>query len=79
MTNAERGRIRQSIENWKEVNRVQERLRVRDLRSGGLAAMLLSLTDVTEASVRAHPPKPTSGIIEMQRLFTKLRKNEASS
>ncbi len=71
--------MKEWIANWRETGPIMERLRVKEYRASNLAETLLSLSDVTEASLRAHPPKPTSGIIEMQRLFAKLRKNEASS
>lgn len=79
MTKKELAAMKEWIANWRETGPIMERLRVKEYRASNLAETLLSLSDVTEASLRAHPPKPTSGIIEMQRLFAKLRKNEASS
>jgi hypothetical protein len=64
------------VDNWKELGPILERLRVEEYRSGSLAETLLSLSDVTEAALKANPPQPYSGMIEMQRLFAKLRRNE---
>ena len=62
------------VANWLETGPVLERLRIEAHKKSVLADTLLSLSDATRASLLAYPPKPTSGIIEMQRLFTKLRK-----
>ncbi len=61
------------VNNWKELGPVLERLRIEEYRSANLAETLVSLSDVTEAALKANPPQPYSGIIEMQRWFTKLR------
>ncbi len=62
------------VTNWVETGPLLERLRIEAHRTSNLAETLLSLSDSTRASLLAHPPKPTSGIIEMQRLFGKLRR-----
>ena len=79
MTNEELTATKEWIANWRENGPILERLRVKEYSASDLAETLLSLSDVTEASLRVHPPKPTSGIIEMQRLFAKMRKYEAGS
>lgn len=67
------------VNNWKKIGPELEKLRIEEHRSANLAETLLSLSDVTKAALMANPPQPYSGIIEMQRLFKKLRTNEASS
>lgn len=67
------------VSNWRSLGPILDQLRLEEHFSSDLAASLLSLSDVTEASVRANPPKPYSGVIEMQRLFAKLRTNETRS
>ena len=79
MTKKELAATKEWIANWREMGPILEQLRVKEYHASDLAETLLSLSDVTRASLKAHPPKPTSGIIEMQRLFAKLRSNEASS
>ena len=79
MTDKELAVTKEWIANWRENGPIIERLRVKEYRVSDLAETLLSLSDVTEASLRAHPPKPTSGIIEMQRLFSKLWDKEADT
>ncbi len=67
------------VNNWKSLGPILEQLKVEEFRSSSIAECLLSLNDVTDASLRSNPPKPYSGIIEMQRLFAKLRTNETGS
>lgn len=62
------------VANWINTGPLLEQLRVDTHRKSNLADSLLSLSDASRASLLAYPPKPTSGIIEMQRLFAKFRK-----
>jgi len=71
--------VRAWVERWAETGPVLERLRLEEHRNSRLSETLLSLSDVTDAALLANPPKPDSGIIEMQRLFAKFRNNETSS
>lgn len=61
------------VMNWKVTGPELERLRVDAHKSAKLSETMLSLCDAAKSALLAHPPKPTSGIIEMQRLFAKLR------
>ncbi len=67
------------VANWKETGPILARMQIDEHRSADLENTLLTLSDVNEYSVRSHKPVPYSGIIEMQRLFAELRKNETSS
>ncbi len=67
------------VDNWKSLGPILEKLQLKEHFASDLAVSLLSLSDVTEASVKANPPKPYSGLIEMQRLFAKIRTNETGS
>ena len=51
-----------------------ESLQIDEIRRNGPAKAIASLSDVNRAAVRTHPPEPTSGLIEMQRLLAKLGK-----
>ncbi|CAN5368147.1 hypothetical protein BH10ACI2_BH10ACI2_26050 [soil metagenome] len=62
------------VDNWRQTGLVLERLRIEEHSTANLNEILVSLSDVTRSSLLAHPPEPTSGIIEMQRLFGKIRK-----
>ena len=70
----EREMAKKWVANWRLTGPILERLRIEEHRTSNLTETLLSLSDVTRSSLLAHPPEPTSGIIEMQRLFAKIRK-----
>lgn len=57
---------------WKETGKVLQALKRDEFRRADVSAIFLSLTDASEAALIAYPPKPTSGLVEMQRLFRKL-------
>jgi len=71
--------VKSWIERWAEIGPVLERLRIEEYCRSKLSDTLLSLSDVTDAALLAHPPRPDSGVIEMQRLFAKFRNNETGS
>lgn len=64
---------------WKETGPILEQMQIDEHRAASLEDTLLALSDVNEYSIKMHKPLPSSGIIEMQRLFAKLRKNETRS
>ncbi len=67
------------VANWRETGPILEQLQIDEHRSANLEDRLLLLSDVNEYSIRMNKPVPYSGIIEMQRLFAKLRENETRS
>ena len=46
-----------------------ERVRLEELRDLDLGRVAIALEDATLEAVRRHPPGPTSGLIEQQRLL----------
>ncbi|MEP6946586.1 MAG: hypothetical protein ABJA02_11770 [Acidobacteriota bacterium] len=74
MTEDERAGAKAWVENWKTLGPELARPRVSEYRKADRVQVFLSLGDASRASLAAHPPKPTSGMIEMQRLFAKLYK-----
>jgi hypothetical protein len=65
---------REIVKNWAVTGPVLEKLRIDEYRKSDLSEILLSLSDITHSSLIAHPPKPYSGVIEMQRLFSKMKR-----
>lgn len=59
---------------WKATGKLLSELRIEEFRRSDASAVFLSLTDASEAALIAYPPKPTSGMVEMQRIFGKLSK-----
>ena len=62
------------VSNWKSLGSELEQIEKDEHLTSSLADTLLSLTDVNLAALIAFPPTADSGVIEMQRLFSKLRK-----
>jgi hypothetical protein len=66
--------VKSWVERWKETGKVLSKLKLDDFDRSDSSAIFLSLTDASEAALIAYPPKATSGLVEMQRLFRKLTK-----
>ena len=74
MTDEEREKMREWINNWKETGEVLEKLRYSEMLRLNITEEILSLDDASESALQMYPPLPTSGLIEMQRLFKKMKK-----
>ncbi len=48
------------------------------MREVSLPETILALTDACQSALRLNPPQPTSGLIEMQKVFRSLMKNETN-
>jgi hypothetical protein len=70
----EEQRIRQWLRNWEEAAPVLERLREEAIRSADTAAAIEQLSDAFESARLHFPPATTSGLVEQQRLFARLRR-----
>jgi hypothetical protein len=73
MDEQERQRMRQWVQNWEAVGPVLERLRAEEIRSSDTAKAIEQLSDAFESARREWSPPPTSGLVEQQRLFARLR------
>ncbi len=62
------------VMNWSRNADLIESMQIESLRRDGPQNAILALADVNRIAISRHLPEPTSGLIEMQRLFTKLRK-----
>lgn len=74
MKTDEREKLREYVNRWKETGEFLEKLRREEAKNLQIADDILSLADASESALRFYPPKQTSGLIEMQRLFAKLKK-----
>jgi hypothetical protein len=74
MSRISRTKSKEIVRNWAVTGSVLERLRIEEYRRSDLSEILLSLSDITHSSLIAHPPKPYSGVVEMQRLFAKMKR-----
>ncbi len=69
----EKERVRQWIRNWEAVAPVLERLRDEAIRNTDTAKAIEQLSDAFESARLHWTPPATSGLVEQQRLFAKLR------
>ena len=69
----ERRRMRQWVRNWQATGPVLERLRAEAIRNADTAAAIEQLSDAFESARRQCPPATTSGLVEQQRWFARLR------
>lgn len=74
MTDNEKEKLKQHIQNWKETGKFLEELRIIESRKANLADVIMSLNDASESALAMFPPVPTSGLIEMQRIFMKQKR-----
>lgn len=70
----EKENLRAWVENWKRTGEVLEQMRREEIRNSNLADSIVLLSDACESALYLNPPQPTSGLIELQKLFSRVRK-----
>jgi len=73
MDEREKQRVRQWIRNWEAAGPVLARLRDEAIRNTDTAAAIEQLSDAFESARRHWTPPATSGLVEQQRWFARLR------
>jgi hypothetical protein len=73
MDKLEEKRVRQWVRNWEAAAPILERLRDEAIRNSDTATAIEQLSDAFESARRHWPASPTSGLVEQQRLFARLR------
>ncbi len=58
---------------WREVSPILEAMRDEELRSTPLPVAMAQLSSMIDSAVFLKPLSNTSGLVEMQRIFAKLR------
>lgn len=61
------------VEQWKRAGRVIEETRAEEIRKADTAQAMRALTGSVLAELQRRPAEPTSGLVEQQRWFRKLR------
>jgi hypothetical protein len=74
MDKLEEQRVRQWIRNWEEVGPILAQLRDEAIRNTDTATAIEQLSDAFESARHHCPPATTSGLVEQQRWFAKLRR-----
>jgi hypothetical protein len=73
MIETEKEQMRQWLDNWKEAGKRLEELRIKEIRESD-PEMLSDFESAFWSALFLTPNSPTSGMVEMQRKFAKLRK-----
>ena len=74
MDELEKERVRQWVRNWEAVAPLLEELRAEAIRNSDTAAAIEQLSDAFESARRHWSPPATSGLVEQQRWFARLRR-----
>ncbi len=74
MDELEKERVRQWVRNWEAVAPVLEGLRAEAIRHSDTAAAIEQLSDAFESARLHYRPAITSGLVEQQRWFARLRR-----
>jgi hypothetical protein len=70
----EREMMRRWVQTWKEAGPELEAIRRREVREADNLQVLALLERAFNHAVRTMPPRPSSGMVEMQKWFAKLRR-----
>jgi len=65
--------LKEWVDNWKRLTPILEEIRNREIVETDTAQSILLLEDAFQMALRENPPPPTSGMVEMQAWFRKLR------
>ena len=74
MDKQEEQRTREWVRNWEAVGPMLERLRAEEIRNSDTANAIEQLSDAFESARFHWTPPRTSGLVEQQRWFAKLRR-----
>ena len=74
----EKEQLRAWAKTWKKTGKILENIKREEMREVSLPETILALTDACQSALRLNPPQPTSGLIEMQKVFRSLMKNETN-
>lgn len=66
--------VRAWVEIWKRAGKNLEAVRLAELRDYRYEDHAAEIDDLLDIAFRFAQPRPTSGLVEQQRLFAKLRK-----
>jgi hypothetical protein len=70
----ERERLREWVQNWKELGPILDAIRQQEIREADNVAGLRQLGRAINYATRTAPPRQESGLVEMQICLAKLRR-----
>ena len=65
--------LKRYAQNWREVGPLLEAMRDRELVETPLPVAMAQLAEMIDSAVHLEPLEPTSGLVEMQQVFARLR------
>jgi len=66
--------IRRYVETWREARPLLDAIRHKEIREADNLKVLAILEGAFNHALRTLPPRPSSGMVEMQKRFAKLRR-----
>jgi hypothetical protein len=69
----EREMMRRWVQTWKDAGPELEAIRRREIREADNVHVLALLEEAFNHAIRSLPPRPSSGMVQMQQYFAKLR------
>ncbi len=70
----DRDNIRHWVQVWQQAAPELEAIRVREIREADNLKVIASLESAFNHATRSMPPRDSSGMVEMQAIFAKLRR-----
>ena len=74
MTTVEKEGLRAYVERWQRVGPLLQEVRDADIRAADTAQAMKAFSGSATWAVTHRPVLPTSGLVEQQRWFTKMRR-----
>lgn len=70
---SEREQLKHWVDAWKRAGKELEQIRRKEIREIDTQRAIEAFNGLVQIVVRDHPPPPTSGLVEQQAWFSKLR------
>ena len=74
MTAEERARAKKCVDAWRRAGPELERMRRAEIRRTDTTRSIPAFDGLFEGAIRDFPAKPTSGLVEQQRCFHRLKR-----
>lgn len=66
-------KLREWANTWRKTGKILDNINRQEMREASLPETILALSDACKSALLLHPPQPTSGLIEMQKVFRRLK------
>jgi len=66
--------MKQWVDLWKRTGPLLDELRDEDIRNADTQNAVEALSDAFDSALRHFSPRTTSGLVEMQRIFSRIKK-----